>query len=507
MLSRGARIHGYEVWGKLGEGGMSEVWLAKHVVLCVPVVLKTLRKAVADSVGEAGGRRMFDEARLMARVTSPRVVRALDAGTIEGTPYVVQEYVDGVDMAELDRERRAALGVGLPLRTVCQVMEETCRALHAAHQAGVIHRDIKPSNLFFAPETGVRLGDFGIAVARADAPLHEVSGTVKFMAPEQLRGEPVDRTTDAYGSGATAFDLRYGCAPFASAHEALDDRVPPRFPAPRTPAEAFFQEVLRGMLARRKEDRPQDLNEAAAHFATLHHALRSGRECEEVSLLDQNTFRSSGCEIVLRAGDIAAESADAIVASARFDMTMRDGSADALRRRGGDEIEREATKDGEHALGECVLTTAGRLQARYVLHAVSAWEASSCVGRTTLRALSLADRLGLRTLAFPALGTGAARVSMETCANAMMSALRLRLGLGGSRLQRVTIVLGDEAKLAAFRDVAVEALRGTGDVGRVPDLGLPVEHAEVTVEGPTFLDAGRGTAPGSAVRTASRESG
>jgi hypothetical protein len=91
---------------------------------------------------------------------------------------------------------------------------------------------------------------------------------------------------------------------------------------------------------------------------------------------------------------------------------------------------------------------------------------------------------------------------METCANAMMSALRLRLGLGGSRLQRVTIVLGDEAKLDTFRDVAVEALRGTGDVAREPDLGLPVEHGEVTVEGPTFLDATPGTA-----RSAHRQHG
>src|SRR5262249_6153554 len=153
------------------------------------------RKPIADMVGEAGARRMFNEARLMARVTSPRVVRAVDAGTLEGAPFLVQEYVDGVDMAELDRERRAALGVGLPLWTVCYVMEEPCRALHAAHQVGVIHRDVKPSNLFAAPETGIRLGDFGIAVANADAPTREVSGTLKFMAPEQLRGEAADRTT------------------------------------------------------------------------------------------------------------------------------------------------------------------------------------------------------------------------------------------------------------------------------------------------------------------------
>ena len=73
------------------------------------------------------------------------------------------------------------------------------------------------------------------------------------------------------------------------------------------------------------------------------------------------------------------------------------------------------------------------LKADHVLHAVSAWSGTSCVGRATERALSVADRLGLRTLAFPALGTGAAHVSLETCANAMVSALRWRLALGGSR--------------------------------------------------------------------------
>ena len=167
--------------------------------------------------------------------------------------------------------------MGLPLWVVCHVMEETCRALHAAHQAGVIHRDVKPSNLFAATEAGVRLGDFGIAVARADCPTREISGTLKFMAPEQLRGEPADRTTDAYGAGATAFDLRYGRAPFGDVQSALDDQAAPAFPLPRSPAEAYFQHVLRGMLAKLKDDRPQDLCEPAAHFATLYAALRPPR--------------------------------------------------------------------------------------------------------------------------------------------------------------------------------------------------------------------------------------
>jgi serine/threonine-protein kinase len=497
MLARGARVHDYEVWGRLGEGGMSEVWLAKHSVLCIPVVFKTLRKEVAESVGRAGARRMFNEARLMARVTSPRVVRAIDAGMLDATPFLVQEYVDGVDTAELDRERRHALGIGLPLWTVCHVMAETCRALHAAHQAGVIHRDVKPSNLFVAPETGIRLGDFGIAVAHADAPLSEVSGTLKFMAPEQLRGEPADRRTDAYGAGATAFDLRYGCAPFADVRVVLDDAAPPVFPPPRSPAEAYFQHVVRSLLAKPKDDRPDDLCGVASHFATLYSALHPLREKGAFAVVNKNRFRLLDCDVVLRAGDIADEEADGIVSSASYEMKMRVGTGEALRLRGGDEIEQEAVEGGERALGECIATGAGSLRARHVLHAVSAWNETSCVGRATQRALALADRLGLRSLAFPALGTGSARVSMETCASAMMTALRWRLSLGGSRLRLVTVVLGDESKLATFRDVAVEALRGDDDRPPGLDLGLPDEVVSVNAEGATFIDAASGSRVGS----------
>src|ERR1700733_10984430 len=105
MDSIGPRIHEYEVWGRLGGGGMSDVWLAKHGLLSVPVIIKTLRTFVKDAPHDAGAQRMLQEARHMARITSPRVVRAIDAGIFEGMPYLVQEYVDGIDLAELDRRR------------------------------------------------------------------------------------------------------------------------------------------------------------------------------------------------------------------------------------------------------------------------------------------------------------------------------------------------------------------------------------------------------------------
>jgi O-acetyl-ADP-ribose deacetylase (regulator of RNase III) len=488
MPSFGPRIREYEVWGRLGEGGMSDVWLAKHGLLSVPVVIKTLRSLGAES-NDGVVERMLREARHMARVASSRVVRATDAGVHEGVPYLVQEYVDGIDLAELDRRRRKSIGVGLPLWFVAYAMMETCHALHAAHQAGVIHRDVKPSNIFGHPEVGVRLGDFGLAVRSSDPMTREISGTLKFMSPEQLRGEALDRYTDVYGAGATACDLRYGRAPFSSVISVLDTTVPPRLPPASSPAEAYFQHLVNWMLEKEVKKRPQDALEPARHFATLARALRPEALQLGATPMGRNDFSLGRCVISLTVGDIANAEVDAIVSSANYEMKMRTGVAAALRERGGDAIEAEAMKDGEQPLGSCLATGGGELQARHVLHAVSAWNEASCVGRAMHRALLLADELGARTLAFPALGTGAARVSLETCAHAMATALRWHVALGGTRLERVSVFLGDEAKLRVFRAVVGEALRGDGQASGATDLGLPVEEGAVQPDAITELDA------------------
>ena len=487
-----ARIRDYEVWGRLGEGGMSEVYLAKHGVLGIPVIIKTLRPAIGAGTGTRGGEadRVLNEARLMARITNPRVVRAIDAGVHEGTPYLVQEYVDGIDMAELDRRRRTSLGVGLPLWLVCHAMSQACEALHAAHQAGVVHRDVKPSNLFGAPDTGVRLGDFGIAVQSA-VETSEVSGTLRFMAPEQLRRGQLSRRTDVWGAAATACDLRYGHPPFDSVEQTLDPATPARMPAPHSPSEAYFQHLLRGMLSKDEAHRPHDLLEPARQFGHLERTVRAAHAQPQLVYIDRHTFRLGDCTISFVAGDLAEARADGIVSSANYEMKMRTGVGEALRKRGGDEIEDEARRGGEQALGTCIATSAGRLNAKKVLHAVSAWNEASCVGRAMQRALLLADELGLRSLAFPALGTGAARVTMETCANAMLATLKWHLLVGGTRLRQVQIVLADETKLALYREVAEEALRD-GDRRASPDLGLPDER-ETKAEGATCLDASAGS--------------
>ncbi len=485
MPQPGARIRDYEIWGRLSEGGMSEIWLAKHAVLGIPVVLKTLRRAVAEG-GEERFARMLHEARMMARISAPQVVRAIDAGVHDGIGYVVQQYVDGLDLAELDESRRRALGLGMPLWFVCHAMHEACRALQASHRAGILHRDVKPSNLF-GSINGIQLGDFGIAIQHGDATQPgEISGTFRFMAPEQLRGDALDRASDVWGAGATAFDLRYGRGPFDDVRGALDFNTRPTFPQPQTASEAYFQHVLSCMLAKDPAARPRDLGELARHFGALERALYPGSDRRALARSARHRYRLGECDITFVAGDIALARADGIVCSAHDHMAMRAGVGDALRTRGGDAIEEEALREGQRPLGSCVATTAGALEAKYVIHAVSAWNEVSCVGRAAERTFLLADELGLRSLAIPALGTGASRVTIEMCANALASALRAHVLLGGTRLRKVEFVLRDQATLETFCAVAEDALRADEELPAV-ELGLPIEGEPVSPHGVTHV--------------------
>jgi serine/threonine-protein kinase len=488
----GLTVPGYDVWGLIGEGGMSEVWLAKHEGLAVPVVIKTIRHALLEAHGsEAAAARVRSEARLMARVASPRIVRAIDAGVVpaSGIPFLVQEYVDGLDLAELDGKRRRSLGVGLPLWLVCHTMREMGLGLRAAHQAGVVHRDLKPSNIFGAPESGIRLGDFGIAVAVSDGASRDSAGTLKFMAPEQFSGGEIGRFTDVWGAAATACDLRYGRAPFDSVGDILDPTKQAKMPAPSTPAEAYFQQLLRAMLEKDVRKRPEDMTAPLHHFSMLGRALEPPQPA--ASRLDGNTLLIGNVKVSFKVGDIASAGAQAIVSSANFEMKMRSGVGEALRLRGGDSIEIEAMSGGERPLGSCIRTDPGKLATKHLFHAVSAWNEVSCVGRAFARALLLADEHGCQTVAVPALGTGAARVGIEMSANAMMTTLRWHAMLGGMRCREITVWLDSAPKQRAFQEVAEEVF-GLGEVGllRSVDLGLPVDESTTapTADGATFLD-------------------
>ena len=480
----GAEIGVFEVWGLIGSGGMSRVWLARHRELLSPVVIKTL---LATPEGVTPSVSLRTEAQLMARIPTSRVVRAVDTGVWGGCAYLAQEYVDGLDLDELCRRRRQALGVALPLWYVCKAVSDVADALHSAHQTGVLHRDVKPSNIFAAPQTGVRLGDFGIAVARG-ATGASSSGTPHFAAPETLRGERSTRRSDVYSLGATAFNLRYGAPPFVQAEDILSQGGA-RFPPPPTPEEAYFQHVVRRMIEVDPNRRYSSVVAPRRLFSAL---AASQRPTLHATPLGVGVYQLGPVRVSCELGDLAEAAADGIVNAANDEMHMPAGVGAALLKKGGSVIEEEALRGGKRALGECIATTGGELACKVVLHAVSAWKETSCIARTCQRVFLLAEELGLRSLAIPALGTGLAGVSAEASAYAMGSALYWHVLLGGSRLTDVRFVLWDEATLELFveeldgiflgeeahRDEAVERAGPGEHVGAGRTLYVPIARKD-----------------------------
>jgi eukaryotic-like serine/threonine-protein kinase len=504
----GATCGRYEVWGPIGEGGMSRVWLARHKHLAVPVILKTLRELgepahhqrvrrehelvhhdhtredESDGGASSSGPflRLRNEARMMARIPSAKVVRAVDVGVHEGFPYLVQEYIDGLDLAELDALRRRALRRGLPLWYVCLVTSDVADALHAAHLTGVLHRDVKPSNLLYSPQVGLRLGDFGIAVTR-ELRDGAGSGTLRFIAPEALRGAKPTRRADIYSLGATAYDLLYGTPPFPELSDILSDK-PATFPAARSAEEAYFQHVLAKMLQRNPDERATSAHASERLLGSLARALRP--KLPAISM-GRGRWLIDRVRVSCVLGDIADQEADGIVNSAHDEMKMRSGVGDALRRRGGDVIEEEVLRQGRRALGDCVSTGPGALKCKAVLHAVGGWREVSCIARTAQRALLLAEDLGLKTLAIPALGTGMAKVAPEASAFAVASALKLHLTLGGSRLEELRFVLYDRMTYDLFAEQVGGVFLGDEETSEEQEVAgaLAVALDETVQFGPT----------------------
>lgn len=506
-----ARVKSYQVWGSISHGGMGEVWLARHEDLAIPVIIKTLLPGVGETF-EVRYNRLLQEARLMARLTSPRIVRVVDAGVYaaphvaaDSTPYLVEEYVDGIDLAELERKRREIFRRPLPLWLVTGVLAQAAEGLDSAHQGGVIHCDVKPSNLFGHGHARIKVGDFGVAVAAASAEGSPPAGTPGFMAPEQWLGDRVDRRADVYALGATGYALRYGRTPFGSPKEALRLDAAPQFPMPSTPEEAYFQHVLARMMARRTEARYPTMSSPWHLFESLSAATRP--KLRQIRL-NPTTFELERVKVTFEVGDLTAVETDAIVNSATTDLAMRNSLADAIRIAGGDEIEEQALSLGPRALGECVRTNAGKLRAKAVLHAVGGWHEVSCVARATHRALWLAEEQKYARLALPAIATGAQRVSLEACADSMLSAIRIHLAMGGSQLRELRFVLPTQEKLKRFVDVAAGVIMGGVDSHSYDDThDAPVEQHETAIAHTLFASGGQLQTPQRALERANTASG
>jgi len=245
-------LHGkYRILAQLGEGGTAHVWLA---VAHGPsgfnklVVLKTIRSELLE---ESSVVEMFlDEARLAARLNHPNVVQTNEVFEQGRHPVIVMEYLDGVPFsAVLERQRT---GSPMALAMLLKVVSESLAGLHSAHELGdydgtnlgLVHRDVSPHNLFITFAGQVKVLDFGVAqltTSQEVTQTGEIKGKLRYMAPEQIAGERVDRRADIYSVGVILWEI------------AASKRMWP----PGTPEAQIMKMILGGELPALRETNPQ----------------------------------------------------------------------------------------------------------------------------------------------------------------------------------------------------------------------------------------------------------
>ncbi|MCR6033518.1 protein kinase [Nocardioides sp. zg-579] len=200
----------YSLEREIGRGGMGAVWLGRDEVLGRAVALK--RIGLAPGGDGADLERAQREARLAARLNHPHVVAVFDLVDEDGERWLVMEHVAGTTLAELVRIRGP-----LDPDTAADLIGQAADALAAAHAAGVVHRDVKPSNMLVTPDERVKISDFGIARAEADASLTRtglVTGSPAYLAPEVASGRLATPPSDVWSLGASLFHALAGRPPY-----------------------------------------------------------------------------------------------------------------------------------------------------------------------------------------------------------------------------------------------------------------------------------------------------
>lgn len=283
-LSSERDMGNYQLLDRIGQGGMGEVWRARHRVLVRDAAVKLIRAEALGSSGPTGGealeRRFELEAKATAALQSPHTVAIYDYGRAnDGSFYYVMELLDGLDLEEYVKR----FGPMAAPRVV-RILRDVCDSLAEAHQAGLTHRDIKPRNIFLS-----RLGltfdyakvlDFGLVKSKhvTETQLTGVglaAGTPAYMAPEMALGKPVDGRADIYGLGCVAYWLLTGCHVFtattavAMAMEHVQSDPPPMRDRTELEVPEPLEAVVRKCLEKDPRNRPQSAREVSRSLASL----------------------------------------------------------------------------------------------------------------------------------------------------------------------------------------------------------------------------------------------
>lgn len=279
-LATGTKIGPYEIISTLGAGGMGEVYRVRDTRLGRDVAIKVLPAALARDSERL--RRFETEARAVAALNHPNILSIHDIGTHDGAPYLVSECLEGQTL-------RQEMSTGaLPLRRAAEYGTQVAQGLAAAHDKGIVHRDLKPENIFVTRDGRVKILDFGLAkLTQAEALSNEgatveavptsagvVLGTVGYMSPEQVKGEPADARSDIFALGTILYEMLSGQRAFqrdtsAETMTAILKEDPPEISLTGKPIPPALDRIVRRCLEKKPLQRFQSARDLAFNLEGL----------------------------------------------------------------------------------------------------------------------------------------------------------------------------------------------------------------------------------------------
>ena len=276
-LATGSRLGTYEIVSRIGAGGMGEVYRARDLKLSRDVAIKVLPEATAaDPLALS---RFQNEARAVAALSHSNILAIHDFGSEAGIAFAVMELLEGETLRQrLDRGP-------IPLRRATEIARGIAQGLAAAHQKGIIHRDLKPENLFLTKDGAVKILDFGLArstprLGAADSTLTgrtepgALLGTVGYMSPEQVRGEPADERSDIFSFGTVLYEMFSGLRAFrgessVETMNAILREEPPPLSDSGRPIPPALERLVGHCLEKEPEDRFQSSRDLAFDIGAL----------------------------------------------------------------------------------------------------------------------------------------------------------------------------------------------------------------------------------------------